>query len=144
MYLQVTWIGCLLKLKMCYSSSRKIRQPVTVNDWLPFEHDHHPNCHNGIQPVVPAATGSFKGDVREVFYIVLRHCHRRAFRCARLILVAWSGCYFPDCVHQDVVPIVGLQSIPCVEDGKGLDIISAPPASGAAAQGGKSYVPWTN
>lgn len=115
---------------MLRSSSGEVCQPVAIDDWLPFEHSHHPNCDNGVQPLVWAARRSLEGDMRKVFDIILRHGHGCSLRRARLILVIRATCDFADRIDQNVVLIVGLQGVPGVEYGEKLGLLSAPPIPG--------------
>lgn len=126
--------------EMLGSSSREICQSIAIDDRFSLEHRHHPNCHNGIHPFVRAARRSLKGDMRKVFDIILCHCHGRSLGRAWLILIIRTTCDFSNSIHQYIVPIVGLQSVPGVEYGEGLGLFSAPLIPGLPHRADPTYL----
>src|SRR6478609_982071 len=91
-----------IHLQVCCSLSRKISQPITVNNWSPLRQDHCPDSNNAIQPAVRTVTRGLKLDMRKILHLILRN----SIPLSHLLLHSRSSTIDALCFNKDMYVIM--------------------------------------
>lgn len=105
--------------------SRKVRQPVAVDNRLPLGHHHHSKGDYRVHPFIWTPTRCLERDLRKIFRLVLRDGQGLALlrRPSRIrAFDRWPSRHGPHGIDQDEMAVVGLECVSSIELGWGLPL----------------------